>query len=556
MKLNYFIFFLYLCLSNEKNIKNGIYNLINENSYLDYYNGKISQNSNFKYPNTFFRIKKIVKTSDNTFYYIEDLLNQLKLSYFENNELNFTENDSFLWSFLKINDCNYVIKSNENCYINLKNSKFFCDYIPLDYATKFKIIRIYSEVDEKLNSNDVELLNKEPIDILIKYIDLNDQNLKRIGIHQIEKDYDNEELRYSIRSILYNIPWVRKIFILMPNEKVRYFKDYNLIQEKIIYVKDKDLLGHDSSNCNAFLYRYWKMKNFGISDNIIIMDDDCFIGNKLEKSDFFYVKNGRVVPAIITSDFLKLEVNSVQTNCEIYEKKANVSQKEQNNDEFLYSKYLTYAFLLKLFNVSDNESIYIPNFTHNAIPANLKDIKEVYDLAYMSQYKFASLDCLYRIAGYIQFQIFIQSYTFNKYNRKVRNIPNKFVQLSDSISADYHNIYLFCINKGSGNYTYLNYYKAKIAMEYLFPIPSPYEIIDYSMINLSFNVAYYLDKEMKIKTSKQTKSNGNRQEHSTFIELKFIIFFLLVFSKVYYRNYFYNIFLYIINIVKIYLNTN
>ena len=59
----------------------------------------------------------------------------------------------------------------------------------------------------------------------------------------------------------------------MPNEKVRYFKDYNLINEKIIYVKDKDLLGYESSNSLAFQYRYWKMKKFGISDNIILISN-------------------------------------------------------------------------------------------------------------------------------------------------------------------------------------------------------------------------------------------------------------------------------------------
>ena len=48
------------------------------------------------------------------------------------------------------------------------------------------------------------------------------------------------------RSILSNIPWIRKIFILMPTKKVRYFKEYNIIKDKIIYVKDKDLLGYDS----------------------------------------------------------------------------------------------------------------------------------------------------------------------------------------------------------------------------------------------------------------------------------------------------------------------
>ena len=48
----------------------------------------------------------------------------------------------------------------------------------------------------------------------------------------------------------------------MPNEKVRYFKDYKLIKEKIVYVKDKDLLGYDSANSHTFRYRFWKMKQF------------------------------------------------------------------------------------------------------------------------------------------------------------------------------------------------------------------------------------------------------------------------------------------------------
>ena len=112
---------------------------------------------------------------------------------------------------------------------------------------------------------------------MIKYIDLRDPNLKRKGIHQIEKDYDNDELRYSIRSILMNISWIRKIFILMPNKKVRFFKEYKNIKNKIVYITDKNLLGYDSSNSNSFQFKVWKMKKFGISDNLIIMDDDCFI---------------------------------------------------------------------------------------------------------------------------------------------------------------------------------------------------------------------------------------------------------------------------------------
>ena len=51
------------------------------------------------------------------------------------------------------------------------------------------------------------------------------------------------------------------------------------------------------------------MKKFGISDNFIIMDDDYFIGNTLKKSDFFYVENNKVVPAINTQKFCFIKKN-------------------------------------------------------------------------------------------------------------------------------------------------------------------------------------------------------------------------------------------------------
>jgi hypothetical protein len=89
----------------------------------------------------------------------------------------------------------------------------------------------------------------------------------------------------------------------MPNEKVKFLKSPELINDKIVFVKDKDLLGYDSANSHAFQFRYWKMKEFGMSDNFIAMDDDYFIGKPLNKSDLFYVQNGTVVPAIIATNY-------------------------------------------------------------------------------------------------------------------------------------------------------------------------------------------------------------------------------------------------------------
>jgi hypothetical protein len=268
------------------------------------------------------------------------------------------------------------------------------------------------------------------------------------------------------------------------------------------------------------------MKKFGISDNIIIMDDDCFIGTTLQKSDFFHVDHGKVVPSIITSNFIKLDKKQIELNCDEYREKAKNSVEEQNDDIFNYSKFLTFLFVLNIFNISYHDNTYIPKFTHNAIPINLKDAKEIYDFVYKSKYRNTTLDSLYRHYEYLQFQIFVLSYTFIKYNRKVKNIPYKFVKINTSISSNYK-ISLFCINKGPGNYSFLKLQEAKILMEYLFPKPTPYEIIDYSIINLSYNVAYHMDE--KLRMNEDEKINAQKQINLTLDKIVIVcIFFVII----------------------------
>ena len=113
------------------------------------------------------------------------------------------------------------------------------------------------------------------------------------------------------------------------------------------------------------------MYKFGISNNFIIMDDDYFIGKPLNKNDFFYVENGKVVPLIITSNFIKIENDSLRVRCEIIKNKAMSSKEEQNNDIFLYSLCLTYSYIINIF----NKSLIIPKFNHNALPVNLEELK-------------------------------------------------------------------------------------------------------------------------------------------------------------------------------------
>ena len=340
-------------------IKDGVYNLVYNNDFFAYNNKKLILSNYIIHPNTYFRISNIDK------YYNLEIINlDYKLSYSTKKNVifisqNIDNNDLTLWNFIEIEKERYIIKNKNNCYLKINKLKITCENIPIQAARLINLIKIYEEVKESKIYN--EIIEKEPIDILIKYIDLRDPNLKRSIIHQIEKDYDNEELKYSIRSIINNIPWVRKIFILMPNEKVRFFKNINLINDKIVYIKDKDLLGYDSSNINAFLFNYWKMKKFGISDNFIVMDDDCFFGKKLKKIDFFNIEKGKVVPSIITLKFLKIDKDLVQEKYLFYNTKAKMSKEEQNSDIFFFSLYLTYLLIINTFK---KEYLFIPEFTH------------------------------------------------------------------------------------------------------------------------------------------------------------------------------------------------
>jgi hypothetical protein len=175
-----------------------------------------------------FRLKKNNKNS----YYIElSIYGSKKLGVSDNNKIkaykirknNPINNNKVSWNIIEIVEHCFAIQNLFNLqflgiinsslrFMNINNIKIFNNF---NYSTKYisylfnfnKIFDVvtYSEINSKIIKN-------EPIDIIMKYIDLTDKTLNRTGIKQIYKDKDNEELRYSLRSIFRYIPWVRKIF--------------------------------------------------------------------------------------------------------------------------------------------------------------------------------------------------------------------------------------------------------------------------------------------------------------------------------------------------------
>ena len=397
----------------------------------------------------------------------------------------FSQKDSSLWKIIpKITKSNNLIY-----YVQNKKYKRFWelsvdeklklskndDISELNQNNEFKFNELYKEVEKK-NS---ELLEKEPIDVFIKYIDLSDSELNRTGIHQIQKDKDNQELKYSVRSILKNIPWIRKIFILMPNEQVKFFKPKDEIKEKIVYVKDKDLLGFESASIYAFLFNIYKMKRFGISENFILMDDDYFIAQPLNKNDFFYEENGTILPALVTSDYYEMSKEHLTKELQKYlSKRENEDPHSENGFQIQQTRALLFAY--EIFGNDDQrygKKLIEPAFSHNAIPVKISDLKEIHDYV-TNNYEHGNefLTSLVRTNLDLQMHTLYMAYVKNKYDRRVSKISSAFYDLNQISYLKWNMKKLFVINTSTKNYQMSFFQLEKKILNELFPKQTEYEL--------------------------------------------------------------------------------
>ena len=263
----------------------------------------------------------------------------------------------------------------------------------------------------------------------------------------------------------------------MPNEKVSFLKPKDEINEKIVYVKDKDLLGFDSESSTAFQYFLFKLKKFGISDNFILMDDDYFIGKELKKSDFFYFdeKTRKVVPIIISKNYNYYKIQNKELTDWIYyasQMKCGYNIYSHTSTGWKATKSRSLLFLKKElgFNIIN------AGLDLNAIPVNVNDIEEIYNLIYLKyKYAFITLNAITRTQYDLQYQTLYATYELNKLKRKVKPIISKFydVKSADNITLGYG---LFCVNTGFNEYNETDFENLRNKLNELFPEKTKYEI--------------------------------------------------------------------------------
>lgn len=321
-----------------------------------------------------------------------------------------------------------------------------------------------------------------PVDVVYKYIDLTDKRLKRKNIKQIGKDYDaNNELKYSIRSVLTNLPWVRKIFIIMPNKDIYFLKNSMRRKDKIVYIKDKDLLGFDSSSCTTFEDNgLWRLDKFNVSDLFIYLNDDYFIRKKLKKTDFFYYSENekRVVPYVMVNT--KLNTNSYQKVYDYFWENHELlnSVVKQRGKDYIFQMVNSYRLLYKVLN---NTNISLPNNLgyswHNAVPFSLMDLKEMYYLI-KDNYEYADecFNARYRMDKQLIMLALDSFYYLNKNKREKCKIKSFYTRLDDFTRRTKIKGDVFCINTGEKKVKKSNLYYERRFLDRIYPKKTIYEI--------------------------------------------------------------------------------
>ena len=194
------------------NITEGVYNLISKRklSCLTYIGGLKTSREKYGSDRLNFRISEVKEKENKNIIDKEQNLNNKYFNIFHMSSKNYIaikgdtnskypivatykkfENTffSYVWNFIKIEENTFLIKNKAGCYLKEERNNNICTE-KIDPFNHFHLLKLYTEVS--ISKEDELILEKEPIDVLIKYIDLNDTNLVREGLHQIKKDEDNE----------------------------------------------------------------------------------------------------------------------------------------------------------------------------------------------------------------------------------------------------------------------------------------------------------------------------------------------------------------------------
>ena len=145
---------------------------------------------------------------------------------------------------------------------------------------------------------DEEINNVDQIDLVYLWCDGQDPAFKNERLARLKdlnlpwnednlgslRYFDNEELRYSLRSVWKNLPWINHIYIITNKQKPTWLADH----PKVTVVDHSEIMPQSLLPCfNSVTIEMYVHKIPGLAEKYLLANDDVFFGTYLEPSFFF-----------------------------------------------------------------------------------------------------------------------------------------------------------------------------------------------------------------------------------------------------------------------------
>lgn len=135
------------------------------------------------------------------------------------------------------------------------------------------------------------------VDIVYLWVDGSDSEWrrKRNALEGVEREdasldcegryADNDELKYSLRALERNAPWIRRIFIVTDGQRPAWLDIHN---PKIRIVDHSEILPEKARpTFNSVVIEHNLHRIPGLAEHFLYSNDDMFINRPVKKSDFF-----------------------------------------------------------------------------------------------------------------------------------------------------------------------------------------------------------------------------------------------------------------------------
>lgn len=178
---------------------------------------------------------------------------------------------------------------------------------------------------------------------------------------------NNDELKYSLRSVEMYAPWIRKIFIVTDNQVPAWLDTSN---PKIRIVDHKEIMPAESLPCfNSSLIEHFLYKIPGLSEHFLFSNDDTYLNKEVAVDDFF-TSDGYPIIRLTRKPFRKFR----------WYWRENVRKKPLKN----YNRMIARSSLL----VENMYGVYYSGMPHHNIDGYLKsDIQRIVEVIMRDEFK-------------------------------------------------------------------------------------------------------------------------------------------------------------------------